>query len=53
MKTPKPTCAVCGGPNPDGSGCEFCPAVTPEEIRRHDMQASSSTALVLANIHTS
>ncbi len=23
-------CAVCGGPWPDGSGCEYCPAVEPE-----------------------
>lgn len=23
-------CAVCGGPWPDGSGCEFCPKVEPE-----------------------
>lgn len=22
-----PRCAVCGGPAPDGSGCEFCPKV--------------------------
>ena len=22
-----PGCAVCGGPNPDGSGCEWCPGV--------------------------
>jgi hypothetical protein len=22
-----PRCAVCGGPWPDGSGCEYCPAV--------------------------
>lgn len=24
-----PRCAVCGGPDADGNGCEFCPAVTP------------------------
>jgi hypothetical protein len=24
-----PRCAVCGGPWPDGSGCEYCPAVAP------------------------
>lgn len=22
-----PRCAVCGGPAPDGSGCEFCPKI--------------------------
>lgn len=22
-------CVVCGGPNPDGSGCEFCPGLPP------------------------
>lgn len=22
-----PRCAVCGGPDADGNGCEFCPAV--------------------------
>lgn len=25
---PGPRCAVCGGPAADGSGCEYCPAVT-------------------------
>lgn len=25
-------CAVCGGPWPDGSGCEFCPVMTPAEL---------------------
>lgn len=24
-----PRCVVCGGPAPDGSGCEFCPKVFP------------------------
>ena len=28
---PDPRCAVCGGPFPDGSGCEFCPDLTPEK----------------------
>lgn len=27
-----PRCAVCGGPAPDGSGCEFCPKVFGEEV---------------------
>lgn len=22
-----PRCAVCGGPDAEGNGCEFCPAV--------------------------
>ena len=25
-----PKCAVCGGPFPDGSGCEFCPDIQPQ-----------------------
>jgi hypothetical protein len=25
-------CTVCGGPYPDGSGCEFCPVVEPAEL---------------------
>ena len=26
-------CVVCGGPYPDGSGCEYCPAVELERRR--------------------
>jgi len=26
-ESPPARCAVCGGPETDGNGCEFCPAV--------------------------
>jgi hypothetical protein len=29
---PPPRCAVCGGPFPDGSGCEYCPNVGPPPL---------------------
>ena len=28
-------CVVCGGPFPDGSGCEFCPAVDEQVVECH------------------
>ena len=27
LRRRKGACVVCGGPYPDGTGCEFCPAV--------------------------
>lgn len=36
-------CVVCGGPYPDGSGCEFCPAVDELELEREGVREQRTT----------
>ena len=38
LRRRKGRCVVCGGPYPDGSGCEFCPAVDELELEREGVR---------------
>lgn len=42
-----PRCAVCGGPDADGNGCEFCPAVgAPSTAELREMSDNALRTLI-------